>query len=317
MVTDRYRVIDGKIRNSKCEINVAEHCNLSCQGCSHLSPVVAKHFVEPAQVLRDLSVLARHYRVDEVRLIGGEPLLHPDLPSVVAAVRASGIAARVCVVTNGLLLARMGESFWEAVDAVEISLYPGRGPTAEQQDRVAALARAHEVDLVATRVSHFRQSYTEIPNRDPALVERVFRSCKVVHDWRCHTVAGGLFFRCPQSYFLPKVLTDHFERPDVDALPIDDAEDFGGRLLAFLNSPGPLASCSQCLGTSGTLVSHVQIRRDEFRAAQQLPAADMISRRQQLWWVYGRGRRPLESVYRQLRRAAWRRGRSRAGALDR
>lgn len=315
MVSDRYRVIDGRIRNSKCEINVAEHCNLSCQGCSHLSPVLPKHFVEPAQVSRDLSMLARHYRADEVRLMGGEPLLHPDLVSVVAAVRASGITPRVCVVTNGLLLARMGEPFFEAVDAVEISLYPGRSPTAEQQARVGALARAHEVDLMATRVSQFRRPYTEIRNRDEALVERVYRSCKVAHEWRCHAVADGLFFRCPQSYFLPKVLTEHFERPDVDALPIDDTDDFGERLLAFLNAPGPLASCSQCLGTSGSLVDHVQIRRDQFRAAQQIPAADMISRRRRFPWAAGSGRRPLGSVYRRLRRAAARQGRARA--LDR
>jgi len=296
-------VVDGRIRNDKCEINVVEHCNLSCKGCSHLSPILPKHFVSPVDISTDLSILARHYRADEVRLVGGEPLLHPDLPAVAAAVRASGITERVCVVTNGLLLDRMDESFWQAVDKVEVSLYPGRHPSAEHHARYEDRARDHGVDLVASRVDRFRQSYTELPNHDRALTERVFRSCKIVHDWRCHTVANGMLFRCPQSYFLPKVLTEHFAVPDVDALRIDAGEDFGDRLLAFLDATGPLASCSQCLGTSGHLVRHVQVRRTQFRTEQEIPAREMVSRRQGHRWLRARGRKPLESTYRRIRRA--------------
>ena len=307
---DRYRIVDGKIRSSNCEINVVEHCNLSCKGCSHLSPVVPKHFVSPAEVLADLSILARHYRVDAVRLLGGEPLLHPDLPAIAAAVRASGVTERICVVTNGLLLARMDEHFWRAVDEVEVSLYPGRSPTAEQQSSFERMARAHHVELSMSRVHHFRQSYTEVANTDRALTERVFRSCKIVHGWRSHTVAHGLLFRCPQSYFLPRVLSGHFDRPEVDGLRIEDTDDFGERLLDFLTSADPLASCSQCLGSSGHLVSHVQVRSREFRAAQEIPAQDMISRRQGNRWLRAGGRRPLKSAYGRVRRAVTRGARS-------
>ena len=307
---DRYRVVDGKIRNSSCEINVVEHCNLSCKGCSHLSPVLPKHFVSPAEVLTSLSILARHYRVDTVRFVGGEPLLHPDLPGIATAVRASGVTERICVVTNGLLLARMDESFWRAVDEVEVSLYPGKSPTVEQRSQFEGRARAHQVELSMSRVHHFRQSYTEIANTDQAQIERVFRSCKIAHDWRCHTVANGMFFRCPQSYFLPKVLTDHFAESDVDALRIEDTDDFGKRLFDFLTSADPLASCSQCLGTAGHLISHVQIRTREFRAAQEISAQDMISQRQGSRWLRARGRKPLKSVSRRVRRALARGARS-------
>jgi organic radical activating enzyme len=309
-VPDRYRVVDGKIRNSNCEINVAEHCNLSCKGCTHLSPVLPKHFVSPAEVLTDLSILARYYRVDVVRLLGGEPLLHPDLPGIAAAVRASGVTERICVVTNGLLLARMDESFWRAVDEVEVSLYPGRSPTTEQQSSFEGMARAHQVELTMSRVHHFRQSYTEIANTDRALTERVFRSCKVVHGWRSHTVAHGMLFRCPQSCFLPRVLGEHFDDPEVDALRIEDSDDFGKRLFDFLTSDDPLASCSQCLGSSGHLVSHVQVRRGEFRAAQKIPAQEMISHRQGYRLLRASGRRPLRSTYGRVRRAVTRGARS-------
>ncbi|HUC36682.1 MAG TPA: hypothetical protein VMR97_06120, partial [Acidimicrobiales bacterium] len=70
----RYRIVDGKIHNSRCEINVAEHCNLSCRGCSHASPVVPNYFADPDELHDSLSFLARRYHSRQVRLVGGEPL---------------------------------------------------------------------------------------------------------------------------------------------------------------------------------------------------------------------------------------------------
>jgi molybdenum cofactor biosynthesis enzyme MoaA len=106
-MTDRYRVVDGRILNRRCEINVAEHCNLSCRACSHLSPVHPKAFADPAVVARDLGALAHSYHAKTVRLLGGEPLLHPDLPSVIDAVRASRVCETITVVTNGILQPRV------------------------------------------------------------------------------------------------------------------------------------------------------------------------------------------------------------------
>jgi organic radical activating enzyme len=307
----RYRLIDGKISNSSCEINVAEHCNLSCRGCSHLSPVLPKRFVEPDDVHGSLSLLARHYHADQVRLVGGEPLLHPDLTSVIKAVRTSGVTERVVIVTNGLLLSRMDPEVWQAVDEIEISMYPGHNPNPDQLARFESLAHQHAVGLFPTRVSQFRESYTELANDDPDAIRGIFDSCKIIHQWRCHTVAEGMFFRCPQSYFLPKVLTDSFADPHVDGLRIDESATFGARLLAYLNDSAPLAACTHCLGTAGTLVDHQQVRRVEFRATQDRPAASMISERQLHARLAASGRMPTSSVFARIGRAKarWRRRR--------
>lgn len=62
--------------------------------------------VEPSSVLADLRHLARFLRVKHVRIIGGEPLLHPELLSVISAIRASKVTAKIRVVTNGVFLQR-------------------------------------------------------------------------------------------------------------------------------------------------------------------------------------------------------------------
>ena len=54
---------------------------------------------------------------------GREPLLHPDITGALHAIRRSGISGTVRLFTNGLLLHRMGDDFWEALDELTISNY--------------------------------------------------------------------------------------------------------------------------------------------------------------------------------------------------
>jgi cyclic pyranopterin phosphate synthase len=270
----RYRVVDGRILNRRLEINVAEHCNLSCRGCSHLSPVVPKSFADPATVYHDLSVLAHCYHAKSVRVLGGEPLLHPDLPSVIDAIRRSQICDSIWVITNGRLLARMTTEFWSSVDVVEVSLYPGQHLGGEAKDACTAKAKQHGVALRFHVRDEFQESYSEAGTEDDELARRIFTTCNVVHRWRCHNVIDGWFYRCPQSHFIAKVLRDGTEH--VDGIQIDDDPSFRVRLLAFLQSPEMPQACSNCLGTAGRLFPHAQIRRGDFRSRQTAPTEDLI-----------------------------------------
>src|SRR5262249_58572664 len=87
-----------------CEFHIAEHCNLRCRSCAHLSPALPKHFVDPDALASDLTALARSYQVTVLRLLGGEPLLHPNLLDIMMAVRESHIAEKIEITTNGVLL---------------------------------------------------------------------------------------------------------------------------------------------------------------------------------------------------------------------
>lgn len=271
---DRYRVVDGRILNRRLEINVAEHCNLSCRACSHLSPVVPKSLVDPAKIYRDLSVLARCYHVKSVRVLGGEPLLHPDLESVIDAIRRSTICDSVWVITNGRLIPRMTTAFWSSIDLVEVSLYPGQHLGAEAQDACRAKAKQHGVALRFHVRDEFQESYSEAGTEDDELVRRIFTTCNVVHRWRCHNVIDGWFYRCPQSHFIAKVLRDGAEH--VDGIKIDDDPSFPERLLAFLQSPEMPQACTNCLGTAGRFFPHAQIRRKDFRSRQAVPTQDLV-----------------------------------------
>ena len=266
---------DAKVHNHTCEINVVEHCNLSCRACSHTSPVLPRTLLDPAVVERNLLLLAEHYGVNTVRLVGGEPLLHPDLRAIVEAVRRSGIGELICVVTNGVLLPRIPRALWEAVDIVEVSAYPGNELGPEQLQRCREEADAAGTKLVVSRVQMFRESYSEAGTTDAKLIRRIYRNCVIAHVWRNHTVANGVFYKCPQSYFLPKLLG---KDSGLDGVVLAEPE-LDRRLREYLASPEPLAACGNCLGSAGRRFEHEQTPRAEFRRRQGARTEELVDPR--------------------------------------
>lgn len=88
------------------EVILTDHRNIACRHCSHGSPVLPKWNADPAETGRTLTDLAQSDRPAFLKYIGSEPRLHPDLPAVIRAGWASGIAPHHLLVTNGLLLDR-------------------------------------------------------------------------------------------------------------------------------------------------------------------------------------------------------------------
>jgi organic radical activating enzyme len=261
---DTYDVREGKIHTLALGINVAEHCNLSCRSCSHLSPVLARRFVEPTTLQRDLGLLARVYAPGFVRFLGGEPLLHPNLLELVAAVRASGIASTIVVATNGTLLPRMPEACWRAVDVVTVSVYPGRALGPEQMSHCTLMADRHGVQLAFQYFERFREQFAAREAGDPVLVQRIYDTCLIRHTWRAHTLADGYFYRCPPAYFQPRGLrsTDDLATWDAaNGVRLSDAPGFRVELLAYLKAPEPLTACRRCLGAVGRMSPHQQVER--------------------------------------------------------
>ena len=85
-------------------LEILHGCNLRCSYCyigddkNHSTPYVA-----PALALRKRLNSLSAFGVPEVILLGGEPLLHPDLSMVLTDVAALGFGSRG-VVTNGTAL---------------------------------------------------------------------------------------------------------------------------------------------------------------------------------------------------------------------
>ena len=83
-------------------VAVTARCNQRCAGCLYERGFMAGHQLSRV-MLEQLVDDAAAFRIRSLRLYGGEPLLHPDLPQIVERAVRAGIDTYVT--TNGVLLA--------------------------------------------------------------------------------------------------------------------------------------------------------------------------------------------------------------------
>lgn len=112
------------------EIHLAEHCNLNCRGCDNFSSIA-----EPT--LLDLDILERDMKrlselcggvAKHIHLLGGEPLLHPDIQRAMRISRAYFPTAEIDVYTNGILLNQQTEDFWNTCKEQKVNIMVTKYP---------------------------------------------------------------------------------------------------------------------------------------------------------------------------------------------
>ncbi|MGE3279603.1 MAG: radical SAM/SPASM domain-containing protein [Alphaproteobacteria bacterium] len=98
-------------RPRKLTVAVTAHCNLRCVGCRYGRDFMPGEQL-PYPVVHRLLTDAKAAGMETVRLYGGEPLLHPDLPAMIK--HAVGLGLSPYVTTNGLLLRQKIDQLHEA-----------------------------------------------------------------------------------------------------------------------------------------------------------------------------------------------------------
>ena len=103
-------------RLSQVVVHITDHCNLNCVRCSHFSPLTKEsYFLSQNSFEDDMRQLSKllHADLPEIQMGGGEPLLHPNCSDFFGIARKYFPNARLLLLTNGSLLNKMGEDFFE------------------------------------------------------------------------------------------------------------------------------------------------------------------------------------------------------------
>lgn len=261
-----------------CEIYAVDHCNITCMDCNHASPDVKTRIADPDSVFRDLSTLSRYYRAPMIKILGGEPLLHPDILALVKETRRSGISGKIRLVTNGILLPKMKDDVWKEVDEIEISVYPQTEHllTSRMAD-IYQSARLHQVTIITYFYANFRAAFSTIGTADQALTRRIYNSCRYARLWGCQSVHEGYFFKCPHSVYIPDILDKavSYDRRE-DGVGIIGSWSLSGKLRKFLSSRNPLRACRYCLGSVGRLRPHKLINTACLKSVYTTPIEEMV-----------------------------------------
>lgn len=225
------------------EIQLCDRCNLDCAHCSHLSPVSKPVTISLETLEAECHRLAR-VGVDEVNLMGGEPLLHPQVNEAIRLTRSILPNIKLIVSTNGLLLPRMGKDFWQCCRdnrvVLRITPYPKAKNGTLNYFKYVWLIRKNRVRMESTgwRFGFRHQLLSEKAEYDATSnYLRCQLHCTQVRDatlWPCAYVA--------YAFNLNNKFGTNFKTAAGDSLPLDGITATDLRLWLLRTKP----FCAHC-----------------------------------------------------------------------
>lgn len=234
-------------RRLKFQTHIVEHCNLKCRGCYHFSPLADEEFLSIDNYERDIARLADlfDYRVEELLLLGGEPLLHPQLTDFLRLSRKYFKEGEIKILTNGLLLLSIKEEFYSALIDYNVQLWVTKYPVAFDYDK--AEKRACEFGV---KIHYFNPEPVRTLGHQPLDLSGSrnykinFYGCYRANE--CIDLKHGRMFPCIipaeikafNRYFHTELVCDNEDY--VDIYSVKDAEE----LLTKLDKP--IRFCRYC-----------------------------------------------------------------------
>jgi len=229
--------------------SILTHCNLNCKGCSHFAPIVDKHFVSPEIIHKDLLKLANITGNDIplLDIIGGEPLLHPDLIPIVIDARNIFPNSVIKIVTNGMLLPKQDEQFWIACFENNIELNVTKYPINLDFNKIEQTAKEYQVAYSyfgnsAIETKTMRKNPMDLHGKQDS--RNNFLRCSLSND--CFIFREGYIYPCAlvanSVYFNKRFNTNMklSERDYIDVYSVKSYEE----LSYFLSRPVPF--CRYC-----------------------------------------------------------------------
>ena len=229
--------------------SLATHCNLNCKGCAHFSPLSGEEFPDFEEAERDFARLGQlfHGRCASISLMGGEPLLNPRVEDYCRMARKHFPIGDVQIVTNGILLMKMPDSFYETCKEAKISIHVTPYPIKLDHKSINKRCRRYGVPYhfywdETSKEEFFRYVIDETGSQD--MVQNFIECgnanyCLFLYKGRMYPCGAGAHFRVFNEYY--KAGMEVTDRDSVDIYKVrSDWE-----LLMEMAKPVPM--CRYCV----------------------------------------------------------------------
>lgn len=227
------------------EVHISEHCNLNCKGCFHFSPLAEKSFLDVVEYENDIRRLSELFNKEAgyINLMGGEPLLNPDINNIIRITRKYFPYSKIRVVTNGILLSEMDEDFWSICKEYDIVIAVTDYPISKGVASTKEIIKKYDLDF------EIHNNATLLHRKSILLSGKMnceynFKKCKFANNWI--QLKKGKLFTCPTAAYFEHI-NKYFnlgvyvsERNGIDIYSIES----GDELLKRLSRPIPF--CRYC-----------------------------------------------------------------------
>jgi organic radical activating enzyme len=130
-------------------IHLVDHCNLNCRGCDNFSCIADEKYHAVTSLEKDFERIHElaEGRFDTISLLGGEPLLHPELLSILDIAAKYFRGNDLKLVTNGILLLKQTSNFWKICHKNNIKVTITKYPINLSFEKIEQVAKEYNVAL--------------------------------------------------------------------------------------------------------------------------------------------------------------------------
>ena len=177
------------------EIHVAEHCNLNCKNCSMFCGLVETCdfpcYQEFEEGIKQLKNFFPH--IKKFRIIGGEPLLNPELDKYICLIRNVYPYTDIRLISNGILVTKMSDQLIQTIIDNDVTFivtqYISLKHSIDEINRF--LSKTGIRYIVTEAVLEFQKIYNALGDSD---IDENFNRC----HWKgsCATMYGTKIATC-------------------------------------------------------------------------------------------------------------------------
>jgi hypothetical protein len=255
-----------KFTKLKFGVHLTEHCNLNCAYCDAFAPLAKENFYPIETFKRDCERLAQLTggRILEIGLAGGEPLLHPDITEFFNVARSnfskSGGGGGIRVTTNGILLVKQPETFWQSCKNNDIEISITKYPIKLNIDKICETAKTYGVKLsYMFDTDKLEKTMYKLPYdlEGAQNIKKSFGLCFSAIE--CITLKNGKLSTCKEPAQI-HLFNDYFGKnlqvSEDDFIDIYKAKSIG-EILDFLRKPIPFCRYCNWIASQTRLEWHV------------------------------------------------------------
>ena len=230
------------------EVNLSDHCNLNCKCCNHFSPLAKEKYAVFQTFEKDIDRLSYLFKgeSDRIILLGGEPLLNAEITKFMICVRRAFTNSKVIIITNGLLIPKMDDNFFESCINNNIEIWITKYPIKKVYEKVKQICERKGIVWKYFNNAQVQKESTHFPLdlEGKQNCEVSFANCGEGNE--CITLKEGKLYPCPTVAHI-----EHFNQyfgynlsvEDIDGVDIYKAKS-GEEILRHLSNPIPF--CRFC-----------------------------------------------------------------------
>lgn len=181
------------------EIVLTTKCTLNCKGCSALMNYYKKRYDTNIDInIESLKrILNSCDSINHLRLLGGEPLLYPNLYELLEFLRKQKKIKRITIVTNGTLLIK-DEKIINILKNNRFDVFISNyGINSKKKDELIKELEKNNIEYKLSSIEKLWRDYGNLENRNRKEKElkKQFLNCEIM----CTSILDGKLHHCPRS----------------------------------------------------------------------------------------------------------------------